>query len=173
MNNNPSLIDEFIELIKAFPNFEYEFEYGNKIFHGLKLKKYEQYPWKNKKEEKTYDKKYMEHETEAAYLETIKWMNIKLYEKIHILFSWAYVLRMSSVFMIMFSIFNIALHAYMGALIYIVISLILFLINKLLVLKGSNLGFSRSFTESILHMGIDQLKEESEKKNESQEKKES
>ncbi len=172
MSYNPGLIDEFIDLIKSYPDFVLLFELDDKTLEGLKLKKDVQYPWKNKKEEKAYYK-YMSFESKTAILENIKWLNVSSYERIHILISWSFVLRMSSVFMLLFSILNIVLHVYTGALMYFIVAVLLFVLNKWFLFKANKADASRVFTEYFFRMQMDKLKEEAVKKIESSEKKDS
>ncbi|MGA1977982.1 MAG: hypothetical protein ABSG89_09030 [Bacteroidales bacterium] len=74
-------------------NDSLEIEYNEYSFQGLKLRKYEEYPWNNVKEKEIYFKNLLQDKSETSMLLYIHMLNKESLESIHVNLSRKFVAR--------------------------------------------------------------------------------
>jgi hypothetical protein len=143
------MLSELRNFIKGYPdNFGFHFDEGI-VLWGLKFSCKEKYPWKNRREMKDFFEKLYAHKSSECFQKIIDWKTILHQERIHILYSMALILRLSSLIMITAGLVLIALQLLLPSVI-LACSGILMLILDLLFRRMA----SRSHQSWLMITGL-------------------
>ena len=94
------MLQELRNLVSGYPD-DFGFQIDEEVFlPGLKFSRRERYPWRSRKEMKDFFEKLYTHKSADSYQKIIEWKTVLHQEQIHVLHSWAFLLRFSSLLMI-------------------------------------------------------------------------
>jgi hypothetical protein len=95
------MLQKLRKFITGYPD-KIGFQFNDEVFlQGLKFSLKEKYPWKSRREMRGFFEKLYTHKTVDSYQKIVEWKTVKHQEQSHIYYSWAVILRSSS--LIMFS----------------------------------------------------------------------
>jgi hypothetical protein len=94
------MLQELRNFFSGYPE-DFGFQIDEEVFlQGLKFSRREKYPWRSRKDMKDFFEKLYTHKSADSYQKIIEWKTILHQEQIHVLHSWAFLLRFSSMLMI-------------------------------------------------------------------------
>jgi hypothetical protein len=94
------MLYEVKSFITGYPD-KIGFRFDDNVFlRGLKFSTREKYPWKSRKEMRGFFEKLYSHKAPESYQKIIEWKTALHQEQTHVYYSWALLLRFSSLIMI-------------------------------------------------------------------------
>jgi hypothetical protein len=113
------MLQELRNFISGYPH-NFGFQFDDEVFlQGLKFSFKEKYPWKSRKEMRSFFEKLYTHKSTDSYQKILEWKTILHQEQIHIFHSTAFILRLSSLIMISAGLVLIALHQAVPSLVFV------------------------------------------------------
>lgn len=153
------MLHELRKFILGYPD-NFGFEFDEEIFlQGLKFSCQEKYPWETKKQMGKYFDKLYEHESSESYQQIIELETRLHYEKVHIFYSRALVLRLSSLVMISAGLILIALQLTLPSIVFAGTGILMLLGDAIFRRKGSKSHESLVMLTMLLKFLIEQVEE--------------